>query len=84
MIPKQFQSLGDNHSGIMHARGTVHCKLSEVEKFCGFCVSIGNREFSSEIACAINFGHPRLPSNCKCFSVNYSLVCNYETSTLNE
>ena len=32
------------------------------------------RNFSSEIVCAIGFGHVRLPSNCKSFSVNDSLV----------
>ena len=30
-------------------------------------------KLSNEIACAIGFGHTRLPSNRECFSVNYSL-----------
>ena len=37
----------------------------------------------SEIACAIDFGHTSLPSNCKCFSVNYGLALqpqNFSTS----
>ena len=32
------------------------------------------RNFSSKIACAISFGHARLPSNGKSFPVNESLV----------
>ena len=45
-----------------------------VEKFCSFHGTIGNRETSSETACAIGFGYTTLMSNCKSFSANYSLI----------
>ena len=54
-------------------------KLLEVERFCGFHESVGNRKtfLVKLIASVIGFGHTRLPSNCECFPANYSLVCNH-------
>ena len=40
-------------------------------------------KLSSEITCAIGFGHTRLPSDCKRFPANYSLVLHV-LSTLND
>ena len=53
---------------------TVYCKSFEVEKFCGFRKSISNRKTFPVIACAISYGHTRLPLNRECFPVDYSLV----------
>ena len=50
---------------------TVHCKLFKVEKFCGFCGSIGNRETIP--VKSIGFSHTRLPINCERFPANYNL-----------
>ena len=46
----------------------------EVEKFCGFSGSIGNRKTFPVKQHAIGLGYARLPSNRECFPANYSLV----------
>ena len=51
---------------------TVYCKSFKVEKLCGFMDRSVTVKLSSEIACAIGFGHTRLLSNHKCFPANFS------------
>ena len=65
----------DNHSGVSVDRKqvTIYCKLFTVEKFYGFC-ELKLQNFSSEIACAIGFGHTRLPSNRRTFPPR--TICN--------
>ena len=43
------------------------------KSFMVFVDRLVTMKLSSEIACAVGFGHARLPSNHKCFPANYSL-----------
>ena len=53
---------------------TIYCNRSRWKIFTVFVDQSIITKLSSEIACAIGFAHTRLPSNCECFPVNYSLV----------
>ena len=72
-----FSKVTPKYSLIKHTAGLLQLPYivnhSRWKSF-SFNRLIGNCKTFSKIACAIGFGHTRLPSNLKCFPANYSLV----------